>query len=322
MDVIKPTYTEFLRELKHKADLCGLNFEVVDTLFYRKVTGEKLEYPYARLTSKDLSKPILLIRAAIHGGHEYAGALTILKNLERIASYAEEKGVALVIFPMDNPSGYENGSRHNVENDSGHKGVGGNNDGVRYILSSGEIADGLKMGQEYSSWRWASDPSLKLHLPEETIVFHRELRKLPLHNVRAFLDIHQDKYQKSQGTYFYAYGDITRYAKVVQRIEEEKQLPIFRNMELMSWATEEYYKDFPEDEKGKVDPLMTDSFGCVTRKDASCADLLLLLGADHVVTPETGAGASFEACDSVNMAWIEGLMDIVTDENMAWPPLD
>ncbi|MFZ2202019.1 MAG: succinylglutamate desuccinylase/aspartoacylase family protein, partial [Microgenomates group bacterium] len=142
-----------------------------------------------RIVSKKIGKDdkVVVIRGTIHGD-EIAGALTILNYFDELVDCAHEKGIKLIIYPLGNPSGFEKGIRYNADNDKGE----GNNDFLRYEMADGSYEGDLGSGKPFKRWLMSDSPELSVHLPLEAKVIQELVRKDPLDQVAAALDLHQD----------------------------------------------------------------------------------------------------------------------------------
>lgn len=313
---ILPRYKELIDAIrKSLSDRPDVAMETIGLLHYDTGRGTA-DYPYYKIFSNDIGQndPIVLIRACIHGGEEPAGALTIMEHAGEIFDYAHERGVKLIIFPLDNPSGFERGLHYNMENDLGE---GGNNDFIRHELFDGRVTGDIVNEGGYKGWCWASDPELGIHLPKETAILHAELKKLPLERVNAVLDIHQDQDLSVPGAYHYAFGDKSAYRPIVEKIEKETR--IFKNIHKDRDPSVIAPGFVEETVVGGVlvpdtsDPV-TDDLGFIEQHDCSLTDLFFHLGARHSITVETIAVTPLEVCDRVNMIWIRGLIDLIEKE--------
>lgn len=305
------TYAEFLQKLHQILDSrVDVIIEKAGELHYQTPTVEKI-YDYVKISSRQIlpDDKILLIRAGIHGD-ETAGILTLMKHIGQIFDYAHKRNVKLIIFPLDNPSGFEAGMRYNVEGD---RGDAGNNDFVRYILVDGRIVDDLGSKNEFTEWKWSSDPMLKIHLPKETVLLHTELKKLPLKQIIGALDLHGDNFIDKPFAYHYAYGDVSRYHEIVEKIRA--QVPILANEYINSGYLNG--SDFVPEiiRNGKIvldDPdLKSDADGFILRYEGSLPDLMQRLGAEHAITVETTGIIPEELADEVNLIWVKGVIDLI-----------
>lgn len=310
-----PVYIEFLEKIHNVLDNRNdAVIEKVGELNYQTLSGEKI-YDYIKISSTPIlsTDKILLIRAGIHGD-EVAGVLTLMKHIGEIFDYAHERGVKLVIFPLDNPSGFEERTRYNVEGD---RGDAGNNDFVRYILEDGSVSDDIGSKNEFKDWKWSSDPIFKIHLPKETLLLHEQLKKLPLQQIVGVLDLHGDNFIDKPFAYHYAYGDVSRYHEIAEKIRAK--IPILANEFINSGYLNG--PDFvPEVVRGGEivldDPdLKSDADGFIVRYEGSLPDLMQRLGAEHAITVETTGVVPEEMADEVNLMWIKGLIDLIAEEN-------
>jgi len=268
------------------------------------------------LRTRDLGprERVMVVQAGMHGD-ETAGPLAFAEHLERIVDAVRGQGLALVAYPLANPSGFEAGVRYNIDHDAGPE---GNGDFLRYELPppDGRFVSELAEGASHRSWAWSSDPRLGLALPVETAAMHRLLRAAPLSQVVAALDLHQDHLTPGLGpcAYHYAFGDLARYAPIVEAIA--RRVPVAGGVPIGAGFGVRI------DDGGRVttpfDPSAvrtTDERGFIVRHDGSLSDLFFRLGAAHSVTSETsGATPLADACE-VALLWIEGLARLARDES-------
>jgi len=311
MQKMLPTYSDFLRAIKNKlSHRTDVTIEVVGELHYETPTQTKT-YDYYKISSTPIepADKILLIRAGIHGD-ETTGVLTLMKHIDAIFEYAHTRGVKLIIFPLDNPSGFEGRTRYNAEGD---RGDAGNNDFVRYILADGTVVDDLGSKNECKEWRWSSDPVFSIQLPKETTMLHNELKKLPLGQIAAVLDVHGDNFIDAPYTYHYVYGDPTRYHQIVEKIR--CLVPILADINVNSdyLNSPDYVPEILRNGEVVVDneEVNSDADGCILRYDASLPDLLQRLGAAHAITVETTSAVEEDVADQVNLLWVYGLIDLL-----------
>lgn len=252
------------------------------------------KYPFLKIKSKDIGKKdaILLIRAGIHGD-EIAGPLTILNYIHEIIDYAHKKNIKLIIYPLGNPSGFENGLRYNIDND---KGDVGNNDMVRYELKNNKIVDDIKNSKEFKKWYWSSDKKLKSKLPLETILFHKLLKKNPLPQIKGVIDLHQDYITPnlSAATYHYLFGNLEKYKKIIGQIK--KIVPVIKNKKIGA---------------GLTSAMKTNKDGSIIRHDGVLPDLLYRIGVKYCVTVETSGTTHLNDAFKVNLIWIFGILDLI-----------
>jgi len=232
----------------------------------------------AKIGPKD---KIILIRAGIHGD-EIAGPLTILTYADRIIDLVHRSGLKLILYPLGNPSGFEAGTRYNIDGDGGDD---GNNDFLRYASDA-------------DKWRWASDPKLNIRLPKETELMHALLKEDRLNQVAACIDLHQDYISNfPPAAYHYAFGDLSRYRNIVEKIE--KLVPVLRYTFISA---------------GQSSPAKSDAQGFIVRHDGSLQDLMFRFGAKHSITVETSGATPVGIARRVNLIWIYGLIELVKKE--------
>lgn len=315
-----PTSAELIDSIRRTVAQRGdALVETVGRISY-DAPGGPMEYETIKVRSAviDPDDRILLIRAGIHG-NEVSGPLSLRDHLDEILDYAHQRGLKLIIYPLDNPSGFEARLRYNVEGDRGAM-QDGNNDFMRYELADGSITGDLLDRPVYSRWYWASDPALwaklgyELRLPKETELMHEDLKRSPLSQVSAVVDLHQDNFcigagstGMSPGAYHYAFGDVSRYSAIADEIA--RHVPLLADTRIGSG----FFGPASAVTAGAVDsdlPL-SDSRGFIVRHDGTLPDLLLKFGAEHGITVETTGATSPEAADQANMIWIRGVLDLM-----------
>ncbi len=287
------TAEEFEQTLRH-----NLSHRTDLSIESKMLPYQKGDYTLLRIASQFIepSDKVLLIRAGIHGD-EIAGPLYVLQYADEIFTKAQEKGIKVILYPLGNPSGFETGSRYNIDGD---KGEAGNGDFMRYELLDGTIVDdlGLNSGEPFKRWFWSSDLSMSIHLPLETQAMHEWLSSDPLSQVVACIDLHQDYLTQdaSPGAYAYTFGDTLVYKSIIEKIEQI--VPILRD--------QAFDAGFQNEQK-----MTTDAFGCIERHDGSLTDLLNRIGAKYSVTVETMGKTPIEVAMEVNRVWVEGVMGMM-----------
>lgn len=261
-------------------DECSLNYK-------------NSSYTFLRIFSKNIKKDdkIFLICAGIHGD-EIAGPLTILKYFDDIIDYTHKNKLKLIIYPLRNPSGFDKNTRYNIDNDTGY--FRGNNVLMFYKLKD-RITDDIMDSNNYLEWNWCLDANLKI--PDETRLISRLLKKDPLKQVKAVLDIHQDCLTPNMkgGAYHYSFGDLNVYDKIIDRIE--RIIPVLRNKDISA---------------GYDRPMKTDNNGFIIRHDGSISDLLYRLNVKYNVACETFGDTDLDKACKVNLIWIKGLIDLAS----------
>jgi len=272
-----------------------------------KLAYKNGKFDFLRLASKNI-KPedsILLITAGVHG-EETGGPLTILNNLKNIFSYARKNKVKLIIYPLCNPSGLAQMTRYNIDGDEGDF---GNNDYLRYEMADGRMEDDIKDSNNYKAWHWSSEISKKL--PLETKIILRLLKKEPLKQIQACLDIHQDYISNATpSAYHYSFGKLGVYKKIISEIK--KIVPIYKNKMIDAGFCETGGEGDRLDIVDKA--LMSDKNGFVIRHDGTMSDLFYRLGTPFNVTIETMGSTPLKGVMAVNNIWIKGLIDLITYE--------
>ena len=279
-----------------------------------KFSSYKLKYKngqfsFLRLASADI-KPkdkILFIAAGIHG-EETAGPLTILNKLKEIFSYARKNKVKLIIYPLCNPSGFSQMTRCNIDGDEGEN---GNNDYLRYEMADGTFKDDIKKSNNYKAWYWSSEITKKL--PLETKTMHKILKKEPLTQVRALLDLHQD-YISSVSlpfSYHYSFGKLGVYKDIIKNIK--KIVPLYKNR-MIDAGFCEVGKD-GDRSNCLEEAMLSDKNGFVIRHDGTLPDLFYRLGTPYCITVETTGATPLQEAMAVNMVWIKGLVDLIKYES-------
>lgn len=295
-------YTELKRVISGKQDIVLASYP----LNYKNGS-----YEFLRIASRDISPSdkIFLIRAGIHG-EEIAGPLSLLKYLPEIIDKAHAAGLKLIVYPLGNPSGFDRGSRYNIDND---KGDAGNGDFMRYELEDGTMTDDLGQTphEKVKRWLWSSDPSLQAHLPFETRLMQDVLKKDPLSRVVGALDLHQDYITETDkaAAYHYSFGDLSVYKSIIQNVETI--VPIFRTTPIGAGfgvpllADGSISREVPE-----TALIVSDADGFIIRHDGSLPDLFYHLGTPYCVTVETTGKTPIEKAIEVNRAWMEGFISL------------
>lgn len=261
-----------------------------------------------RVASKhlDTADTIVLVQAGLHGD-EKAGPLTLIRHLDEVVDHAHAGGVALILYPLVNPSGFDANTRYNGDHD---RGSAGNGDFLRYRLADGTLADEVAAGVA-APWIWSSD--LDVALPAETRLLHQLLRREPLERICAALDLHQDCLTPNLGpaSYAYAFGDLTRYQAIVAGVRRVVPL-VAEQMIGAGFGVEIGAHGETTRPQSSGEHPCSDANGFVVRHDGSLTDLFFRLGAAHSIALETtGATPMADAC-AVNLLWIKGLIDLVT----------
>lgn len=262
------------------------------TLESHSLEYQRGRYPFLRIASKEIHPEdrVMMLTAGIHG-EEISGPLTIARYFNEIVDYVQNSGLKLIMYPVRNPSGVSIGTKRNVDDDDG---LVGSNDCIWYVHPSGELTDEIGEGQDYLRWEWADD--VVTTLPLEARCFLKCLRRDPLEQVAAGIDMHQDY---SEGlppcAYHYAFGDLERYALIVKKIAQK--VPLWKNKIVSAGYS-----------SGVGKP--TDENGFVVRNDGTVLDLWYRMGAAHSITPETSGSTPLDAACAVNMIWIKGVADL------------
>lgn len=281
---VKDFYSALLDSLKKRKDI---------TIKRYKLSYKDGEYDFLRIASREIRPQdrVILIRTGIHGD-EVAGPLTILSFCNVIIDYIHQAGLKCIIYPLGNPKGFEFKKRYN------YKGRDGNNDFLRYELKDGTVTGDLGDGLEYERWYWSSDPKLKIRLPQETRLMHRLLKKDPLAQISAVIDLHQDCISNIHmaAAYHYAFGDLSCYRGIVKKIE--KIAIILSDIDI--GAGESY-------------PQESDGRGFIIRHDGTLTDLTFRLGIRHCITVEIVGATPLETAKKINLIWIFGIVDLVKE---------
>lgn len=292
-------YGHLLAGVEARPDLA----HAVYPLAYRAGTWDFLRISSRRIAPDD---KVMVIRATIHGD-ETAGALTVLNHLDELVDYAHGRGIKLIVYPLGNPSGFERGIRYNADNHVGE----GNNDFLRYVMEDGSLEGDLGTGKPFRSWVMADEPTLGLDLPAETRLMLELVRRDPLEQVVAALDLHQDVVTAGLPAcaYHYAFGDLRRYPGIVARVAEV--VPLLSHYEMAGGFGEQV------DEDGRLLPrarelaVRSDADGFIIRYDGSFSDFYQRIGVAHSIAPETTGATPIEDACRVNLIWITGVIDLV-----------
>ena len=295
---------EFYGWLKEKIKARG------DLVFSQAAVEYKAgRWEVMRIVSKTIGPKdrVMVIRGTIHGD-EIAGALTILNYFDELVDYAHQRGVKLIIYPLANPSGFEKGRRYNADNDKGL----GNNDFIRYRLADGSIGEkDLGPDDSFKEWLFSAAPRLSIHLPAEARLFQELIKKDPLDQVAAAIDLHQDYITPGLPpcAYHYAYGDLSVLSPIAKKVAEV--VPLLAHFDMNAGFGEQI------DEKGGVIPreagggFLSDGDGFIVRHDGTFSDFFYRRGAKYSLTTETSGATPIEKACLVNWIWIRGVIDLV-----------
>lgn len=247
-------------------------------------------YPFLRIASKEIRSEdkVMMLAAGIHG-EEISGPLTFARHFQEIVDYVQDLGLKLIIYPARNPSGILAKTRFNADLDEGDA---GNNDCFRYLLPSGELTDEIEEGQGYLCWKWADE--LGLELPLEAKCLIDSLKRDPLSQVVAGIDLHQDYLSGGLPpcAYHYAFGNLEKYAPIVREIA--KKVPILKNYVVSAGYSLNTGKP-------------TDENGFIVRHDGTIMDLWHRLDVPYSITPETSGRTPLDLACAVNLEWIKGI---------------
>src|SRR3989344_998774 len=103
-------YLKLMDEIKRISKTKGFKIEKIMNV------GKKKEYPLYKITISNPGKPkkTICFSAGIHGD-EIAGPLAVKKFIQDV-NKKEYKGIKIIIFPVDNPYGFEKNKRRNYQN--------------------------------------------------------------------------------------------------------------------------------------------------------------------------------------------------------------
>lgn len=291
----KEFYNTLFKKIKNRQDIKVEKYK----LKYKNGTYDFIKIIPKRIEPKD---KIFLISTGIHG-EEIAGPLTILNYINRILDYAHKQNIKLIIYPLNNPSGFELGERYSIDGISNKYDAldsdDFNNDFVRYELKNGRIVYDIQDSNIFKRWFWSSDRKLGIRLTLETKFIHRLLRKDPLPQVVGALDLHQDYLSNFlAAAYHYSFGNLGNlsvYKNIIRKIK--KIVPVLQNKYINA---------------GEPSPMKSDENGFIVRHDGSLTDLFHRLGAKYSVTVETTGATPIKKACKVNLIWIFGLIDLIT----------
>jgi len=264
-------------------------------LNYKRWTFPLLRMQSKNITSKD---KVIMITAWIHG-EEIAGPLSLLTYMNRIIDLIHHHGYKLIIYPLTNPSGFEFGTRLNIDNDAWSC---GNNDFLRYKLSNGKIVDDLRKQETYTHRYRSSDPKFKQKLPVETQILHTLIKKDLLHHIIGHLDLHQDYITRVTWSYTYAYTFSDTYQPIITKIK--KHIALLANRMIGA---------------GEIGGARSNANGCIIRHDGTINDLLYRYGVHDTVAIETTGQTPLSLAKKINRLWISWLVLLLHHKNTCWP---
>lgn len=230
----------------------------------------------ARVASRagDANAPLLVVMAGLHGD-ERAGPITIARHLDEIVDHAHARGLAVVIYPLANPTGFDAGTRYNADGDRGDV---GNNDFIRY----------RELNEQ---WEWSTGGPAETRILRDVF-----LRNEPLQRIVAAIDLHQDCITPNVGaaSYAYAFPPLAVYAPIVRQVRE--LVPILANSAI---------------DAGYADAARSDENGLLVRHDGSFSDAMIRVGARHSIAVETTGATPLDVACAVNVAWIRGVIELI-----------
>jgi hypothetical protein len=300
-------YDNYYSALRHKAALLDVDFTTKNLRYKEK------SYKSIKLTYNDENPYLYLLTAGFHG-NEIAGPLTILDRLEKIVEKAKEKDVGLIIYPCINPSGFDIRTRYNIS-DNGRDIA--NNDFIRYVVNH-KIVDDLMNKKKSDDWFLSSDKLFNKRFPPETNYMQEEMEKIHWKRVLVALDLHQHVIDekdiiKHACTYTYVFSEPEKYASIIKKIENIA--PLLKNT-----LVDKGYIKISQDEEGLLEQeivdddsnkVYTDEYGTIYRHDGTISALADLKKVKDVVAVETTSEVPLDKSIDVNMAWYEGLMDLI-----------
>ena len=266
-------------------------------LHYKAWIFKLLKIQSKNITPKD---KVMLITSWIHG-EEIAGPLSLLSYLNRIITLIHHHGYKVIIYPLTNPSGFEHGTRMNIDDDSW---TCGNNDFLRYLLPNGNIVDEIGEKQKHTKRYRSSDPILKQKLPVETLMLHKCLKQDVCNYIVVSIDLHQDYIKKELWicAYQYSFGDFILYDPIIHELE--KYIPLLSNSMINSWFMVQEH-------------TVTNDHWFIIRHDGSITDLMWRLGVPYTVAVETTGQTPLPLAKKINRLWIKWLV-LLLDHDKTW----
>jgi hypothetical protein len=207
-----------------------------------------------------------------------AGPLTLLAFFPEILAYARTRRVGLEVYPCLNPSGFEDGTRYNRSNEQP------NNDFLRYEVEPGTWVGELEPGQTFVRHAVFREG------PKETRALCAAVERGP--TPAAALDIHQDPWLPGARSYAYTFGDSAPFLPLLEA--SQPQVPVAANTQV---------------DEG----VRTDGDGLIWLHDGSITDYFHRRGVPLTAALETTTAAALEHCHAVNLIWIKGFIDLVSD---------
>ena len=267
------------------------------TVTQHNLKYENGSYNFLRIVSRRIrpDDKVVLISAGIHG-EEVAGPTTLQKYLNWILDYISTRNLRVIIYPNINPLGFERGVRSNPEGNYSETDIDPN-DFMRYILEDGSITSDLKDRNRFREWQWSSEAEFGEILPPETKLLHYLLKRDPLRQVVAAIDLHQDFITRNAppAAYQYLYEDSKTYVEVLGKIDTI--VPLLRDK----------YLDAGYLNGG----LRSDAYGSIIRYDGTLSDLMQRIGVRYTVTVETTGATPLDKACQVNLTWIKGITDLI-----------
>lgn len=267
-------------------------------LQYQGGNFELLKIQSKKINPKD---KVILITSWIHG-EEISGPLSLLSYIHKIIDTIHSHGYKAIIYPLTNPSGFQQGTRFNIDNDSW---TCGNNDFLRYKLANGNIVDELWDKETYTQRYRSSDPKIKEKLPLETALLHRLIKQDPLKQIVVSIDFHQDYLRKNYeiSAYHYAFGNLAHYAPIIHELK--KYIPLLSQKSISSWYQSRRWIKSTQD-------------GFIVRHDGSITDIMWRLGVPYTIAVETTGKTPLPLAKKINRLWIKWLVLLLDHDTPCW----
>ncbi len=232
--ITRPTVGSFYELLQAAVGRCGeAEYVKLCTVDYESRAGT-MHFDHVIIRSKDIRSedPVVVVRAGIHG-REVDTSLALLHRLEEMFEYAHARGVKLIVFPLDNPSGYETMNYRNVEDTErkSHERSDwtGNNLGVVYLTRDGREIESFQEGVidpqtgkpfDVVGVRDIRAAQARYFIPKESLVTLEAIDQfVPMSQVRGFLDLHQDCFGVEPFTYQFGFGNENQqYAQILKHL--------------------------------------------------------------------------------------------------------
>ncbi len=252
---------------------------------YGSINERGKRYPLYKIVVNPRCKKTLLITTGFHG-EEANGPISLLQIFDKIAQYAKQFRVRLIVYICVNPSGFQLKRRYPPS--MGRR--KGNNCFMNYQLLNGKWVGILEPGTRFAGYKLVDSPSRGVNLLRKDVLKY----DVP----EASLDIHQQEGCLDTGdVYSYIYDQRPLYKRIMKKLS--KVAKIARNDPASTF------------DKGKQISYRIDNDGFIVLHDGTITDMFYRMGSKYVVAAETDTRLPLDKVCQTNLIWIKSLIKLV-----------